>query len=389
MDILREKARALGAHRALCSDAPDTSGMNRAAELSAELGQDALEWYQQAYAEQAPLRERAANTAEEVSRAQLASMRNQDRLAERADNYRRSVFEPLEREIVNDAQQFDTEAERERLAGIALGDVNQQFDAARDSAVRAQTRMGVNPADGAAASLNKDLALGKALAGVQAKNQTRQQAMTLGRALKMDAAALGRGLASQQATNASLALNAGNSAAGTAQMPVQMSQSATQMGGQGFDAAMRGQQISGNLYGQAAQLQANSGGSDWMGGLANLGMAGAKLWSLSDKNEKTGRKRVKGKVALEAARRMPVDAWKYRKGGAGDDGGRTHVGPMAQDVRAALGDEAAPGGKVVDLTSLAGTALAAVQEVDKRQRKLEKKVMSLAHAKRTNNRRSA
>lgn len=365
----------------MCSDSPDTSGMNRAAEANAAVAQDALNWYKQAYAEQAPLREQAARRADEVAAAQLESMRTQTGLANEYADYNRNTFRPVERSLVSDAMSFDTEAERERQAGLALGDVNQQFASARDQASRDLARRGVNPNDGAWAGMQKQITLGQALAGADAKNKARQNALTLGHALKMDAASLGRNLPSNQATSAQLALTAGNSAAGNAQIPVNIAQSATGMAGQGFQTAIAGNSSAGNLYGQAAQIQANSG-NDFISGLAGLGQAaGAMGLRLSDERQKEGRKPVSGKVALAAVRRMPVDSWRYKKGGAGDDGGQQHVGPMAQDVHAAAGDAAAPGGTHIDLVSMNGITLAAVQQLDRNQRKLERKVLSLADGK--------
>ena len=365
----------------MCSDAPDTSGMNRAAEANAEIAKEALAWYKQAYADQAPLREQAAARADEVALAQLDSMRSQKELAERYDKYRQSVFEPLERDIVADAKNFDTEAERERLAGLALGDVQQSFTAAQEQGERNMTRMGENTNDGKFDAAGKLASTSLALASADAKNKSRMQAMTIADAKKADAAALGRGLPSNQATAAGLALNAGNSAVGNAQVPVSLAQGATQMAGQGYQTAIQGNQSSGNLYGQAAQIQSSSNDSGWMSGLANLGMAGAKLWSLSDKNEKRAKKPVKTKIALAVARTLPVQRWKYRDDSIAADGGQEHIGPMAQDVHAALGDEAAPGGRAVDVGTIAGLSLAAVQELDRKHEQLAKKVAGHSKSK--------
>ena len=40
----------------MCCSQPDTSGINRAAEANADIARDALAWYRQAYADQAPAR---------------------------------------------------------------------------------------------------------------------------------------------------------------------------------------------------------------------------------------------------------------------------------------------------------------------------------------------
>jgi hypothetical protein len=89
---------------------------------------------------------------------------------------------------------------------------------------------------------------------------------------------------------------------------------------------------------------------------------------MSDKNAKKNIKPQSGKASLAAMRKMPVSKWDYKKG-KGDGG--SHVGPMAQDVRKGLGDATAPGGKVIDMISMAGHTLSAIKEIDKRLMTLE------------------
>lgn len=70
-------------------------------------------------------------------------------------------------------------------------------------------------------------------------------------------------------------------------------------------------------------------------------------------------------------RKIPIESWKYKQGSAADDGGQTHTGPMAQNVRKGLGDVAAPGGKKIDLISMNGHTIGAIKELDKRLLTLE------------------
>lgn len=354
----------------MCSSAPDTSGINAAAKDNAALGKEALDWYKQAYNDQAPARAAAAAQAQKVSDAQLTAMGTQTRIANDADAYNQKTFRPLEEGIVSDAKNFDTEGNRERLAGLAENEVSLAGASARDSGERALTRSGVNPNDGSYGALERgadnQIMLGRAAAG----NKARADATTMGHAMKMDAASLGRNLPSQQATAAGLAVNAGSAAAANGQIPLQVQQNGTAQVGQGINTAISANNSAGNLYGTAANINQQASGTD-LTGLANLGMAGAKLWSLSDKNTKTRRRPMKGEAALAIARKMPVEKWRYRNDGPGADGGKEHVGPMAQSVQAAAGNEVAPGGKVVDVGSLTGITLAAVQQLDKKVRKLE------------------
>ena len=66
------------------------------------------------------------------------------------------------------------------------------------------------------------------------------------------------------------------------------------------------------------------------------------------------------------------DGWRYdpAKGGP-NDGGKPHVGPMAQRVRQTMGEAAAPGGKEIDLVNMNGRVLAGMQALAQRMKKLE------------------
>lgn len=357
----------------MCSDAPDTSGLNKAAEKNAELGQQALDWYRQAYEDQAPARKAAADRSNKISDAQLDAMNTQTRIAKEADDYTKGTFRPLEKSIVDDAENFDTEGKREQLAGLALGDVNQSFASARDQADRALSRTGVNPNDGRALAVNETLTGQQALAGADARNKARMQAITLAAAKKMDAASLGRNLPSQQATSAGLALNAGNASAGNAQTPVTLARQATDQVGQGFSTAISANNSAGSLYGSAANIQntANQQDNAIFGALGNVG--GAAIFKYSDKTQKKNIKPIKPEIALAAARKMPAKSWQYKDSSPAADGGQTHVGPMAQDVKIALGNAAAPGGKMINRDSVADVTLAAVQALDKKVTRLQRR----------------
>lgn len=260
----------------MCSSAPDTSGINAAAAANANISKEALDWYKEQYAAEAPARDKAATLAEQVSQAQLAAMGTQTALAKDYADYNESTFRPMEQQLVKDAQLFDTEGKREELAGKALGDVNSSFDSAKDQTARMMARHGINMSDGSMAGSMRELTLDQSLAGAQAKNKARTDATTLGRAMKMDAVSLGRGLPSQQATAASLAMTAGSGAAGTAQIPVQVAQQGTQMMGQGFQTAIQGNNSAGNLYGNIANIQ-NGTDSANSGAMAGLGSAAGSI----------------------------------------------------------------------------------------------------------------
>lgn len=370
-------AVGVGAGALLGSKAPDTSGINNAAEQNAQVAQEELDWNKQLYADQAPDRAAAIARSGAVSDAELAAMQEATREAQSTNDFQNRTLRPLQQSLVDEANNYDSEGKREQLAGLALGDVNTQFASARDQATRQMARSGVNVSDGNYGSEIKQLALGQALAGADAENKARTQATVYGHALKTDAAAALSGLPANSATQAGLALSSGNSSVGNAQVPLQVAQQGAAQMNTGFNGAVNAYNSSGNLYGLAAGVQQKQDQAN-MEGLAGLGKF---VGYMSDKRQKTARKPMKTEVALAAARCMPVDSWKYKRGSAANDGGKTHIGPMAQDVRKAAGDAVAPGGKMIDAISMHGLQLAAIQELDKGQKRLESKVAGLAAAK--------
>ncbi len=177
----------------LCGSKTDTSGMNAAALANSQVAKDALDWYKQAYADQAPLRQQAADKALAVSDAQLASMKQNDAISNDYWNYQKDTFRPLEGKIIADAQSFDSPERQNQNAARANADVQQTFDAGQGQMQRAA-----------------------ALAG--ASNKARTDTELQGYARKMDAANLGRNLASNQATSAGVAGQFAGSAAGSAKI---------------------------------------------------------------------------------------------------------------------------------------------------------------------------
>ncbi|RYG06944.1 MAG: tail fiber domain-containing protein, partial [Burkholderiales bacterium] len=174
-----------------------------------------------------------------------------------------------------------------------------------------------------------------------------------------DAANLGRNLASNQATSAGLAINAGNSSASNAQMPIQGTAAGANIMQQGYAGAQSGLAASANTYGQIANIQNQAADAGIWGALGQVGGAAITAWS--DETMKEDVEPVNPDAALAAVEATPVSNWAYKNGTAGDDGGQTHTGPMAQDVNKTMGEKAAPKGKKVDLVSMNGVAMAAIQ----------------------------
>jgi len=359
----------------LGGDSPDNSGINAAALANAQLSRETLDWYKKIYEESAPDRARVAAINEAVSNAQLAALNSNTALSNDYANYAKTTFRPMEQAIVADANSFNTPERVNQAVGKAQADVRDGFSNAAKQQQRALSRIGVNPFSGKALSMGNQLAMAQAAALAGASNKARSDTETLGYARKMDAANLGRNLASNQATSAGVALNAGNSAVGNAgQTLTQANQAAAQMG-QGFSTAGNLNNSAGSLYGQAAQLQnqANANDNAWMGmvGQAVGGWASGGFKWPSDKRIKRNIKPISDSQALKQIEKTPVSTWDYKPGEG--DGGH-HTGPMAQTVQKNMGNQAGPGGTKIDLITLNGKNMAAIAALSRKVDKLSRKV---------------
>ena len=95
----------------------------------------------------------------------------------------------------------------------------------------------------------------------------------------------------------------------------------------------------------------------------------SQTWTVpSDIHVKKDFKPIKSKSSLDAIKRTGVHAWNYITG-KGDGG--SHIGPMAQTVNKTMGEDAAPGGTEIDLVTMNGVTMSAIQELDKKQEKLQ------------------
>lgn len=91
----------------------------------------------------------------------------------------------------------------------------------------------------------------------------------------------------------------------------------------------------------------------------------------SDRNMKEDFRHVDGEALLAKVAKLPVESWRYK----GEDGQVRHVGPVAQDFRAAFGlgtDDTSIG-----LLDIDGVNMAAIQALERRTRELNAKSAEL------------
>lgn len=365
-------------------DAPNTDGMNASAVQNSQVAADTLAWYKEKDKRDQPMQQKLADKAYEVADQQLASSKTNDALAADYANYNKTTFRPLEQGIVADAQDYDTPEKRNAAATAAMADTNKAFAQTNEATARRLAANGVDPGSTRAMSVMQGQDVNQAVANAGAAFNARKGVETVGYARKMDAASLGRGLASSQATSAQVALTAGNNSVANANAPLTASNQGAAAFSGGMNTVTNANQSAGNLYGQVAGIQnaANANDAAQWSALGNVaGQMGAAYITKSDENCKTDIEPVSDEEALAATNATPVKKWKYDPAKMAAEGvpipadaAGENIGPMAQDVNKTMGDKAAPGGKELNLITMNGIAMKSIQALDKKVSKLAKMI---------------
>jgi len=276
------------------------------------------------------------------------------------------VFQPVEDRMVGEAMNYDSPERIAQRTATAANTVQGQFDNARGQEDRRLASMGVDPASGRSVQGGVDGANQLALAKAGAINTERTNTELTGMQLRQGVANFGRGLPQQGLQASQVSIGANQAAAG---MPGQsagtrsaFAQPALSYSGVAGSTGSSAANILNTQYGQQVQSR-----GDAMGAIGTVAGAIGRV-ALSDVNAKQNIEPVEGDAAMSALRKVPVSQWQFKPGQG--DGGQ-HVGPMAQDVNAAMGEEAAPGGKAIDLVSMNGVNMAAIKALDARLAKLE------------------
>ena len=115
---------------------------------------------------------------------------------EQWDRYN-EVYDPLERSLVRDAQNYDTPEAYQRAAGDASATVSSQFGKARD---RLNRTPGLDPSSAGYSANLMGLEMAQAATDATQQNAARQRVRDTAYARKTDALSLGKGLPAQAMT---------------------------------------------------------------------------------------------------------------------------------------------------------------------------------------------
>lgn len=362
---------------------PDEN-IGKAALKNAEIAQEALDFYKQAYEESKPRQAQTDALSKQLVDEQLATSKQNRTQAEQQWQRFQGTYIPVENKVVQDAMTIDSKGEQSRAAGEAAAGVQAQYDSGIAQSRRRMASMGINPNSGQSAALEQEGALDLAAAKAGAANDARLKARDRGIALRAGVANFGRNMPNTAANYYGLSTASGNSAMGNNIAAQNAANANTGIMGQGYSTAMQGNTSAANILNQQynsqlnawnMQQQANAASSAGFGNLVGQLGSAALLAPVgtfsSSKKFKTDKRKIDPNTVIKGLRRTPVEKWRYLDGIA--DGGE-HIGPYAEDMRREFGDAVAPGGKMIDMISLVGINMAATKALDSKIEKLDKRI---------------
>ena len=177
------------------------------AQQQLDVAKQQLEWERDRASVQDPL-------IQKIVDQQIASGDANAARAESQWQVYRDLFAPVEERMVKDANEFDSQARKDRMAAEAGGDVVRGYQAARDTSQRSMERMGINPNSGRFQALAHEASLGLAKDTAGAMNKARRDTELQGMAMRQGTAQFGRNMPTTGIATDAAALNAGNSATG-------------------------------------------------------------------------------------------------------------------------------------------------------------------------------
>ena len=295
---------------------PVARASTEAAQIMAGLGREQLDFARQQYGEMAPL-------ARRVSESMISAQDEQTRQARDYYEDYRTTFRPVEQGLVQDVEEFNTDAFREQLARQAAAEAGRAFGTTQQASERAMASMGVNPASGRFAGMQAQNQLGLAASRAGAMTGARERAEQMGYARRLDVTGLGRGLPGLSTAAYSGASGAGASGINTAMAPGNQFMAGM---GQGASTIGSGQQmrLGGlsnilNIQGRISAADAGRSGLD-VGGLMQ---GAAALYTASDIRLKTNIK----PTGIDSRTNLPTYEFAYKAAPT-----LRYRGVMAQDV---------------------------------------------------------
>lgn len=254
---------------------PLAQGSADSARMAQETAREQLAWAREQDTLNRTLLDRVLTSQEQV---QDETLKNAQRDRQRYED----IYQPLEDNLTQEFQSYDSPERRARERGRAEADVNASFDAARRNALQRLESYGVDPSQTRNAALDIGMRTQQAAAQAGAASAADRATEQTGRALRAEALNIGKGYPSNVAGSYGQSLQAGNSMVGNANQTTATAGNAAQGANSFLNTSIGGFGQAGNTMSQGYQNQMQQYGANQqsitgtlgaIGGLAGMFMA--------------------------------------------------------------------------------------------------------------------
>lgn len=168
---------------------------------------------------------------------------------------------PIENSLLADAKNYNTSAEAERQAALAIGDAQTAYSAQKQALGQQLQAYGVNPTSGVYQAQNRAMDVNQAAVRAAAANQARQAATELGWNKKLQVAGLGQQYIGNAMSAGGLGTSAGGTFGGLASNSLQQSSGFGQLGTANIsnlaNVGLQSYQALGNAWGNYGNMGMN------------------------------------------------------------------------------------------------------------------------------------
>lgn len=215
--------------------------------------------YKNTFEPQQLAQEQQANSIDQQQEQSEAALQASETAS--SNNYNdmyQNTYEPLMKNMVNEATNYDSDGNFQQQAQLAIGDVNNTYGAQQQSQAREMQSVGVDPTSGAYQGMWNANGINQAGAQAAAATRARTAAQQLGWNMQTQAAQMGQALPGDAVANDSAATNSGNSATSASNSGVSNAVNTGSAGTAATSSAASIQQGIGQLGAGSYQTQVNA-----------------------------------------------------------------------------------------------------------------------------------
>lgn len=229
-----------------------------AANKQAQLGQDWLDFAKQQFGVAQDRQKGIDATANTASKSMLGAQDTFSQWANQDRARQKSVFEPLQDNFIQKAQNWDSQGNLDKVAADARATATNAYAGQRDQTNRALASRGVRPDSGVYVGANRAADVQAALGTAGVENTARQNVRDQAMGYQAQAIGMGSNLGGQAASNLGAGVGAGSNAVGALSNANENFLNSVGIVNNGYQGAMTGQNNAANIYGNLASSQSNA-----------------------------------------------------------------------------------------------------------------------------------